>query len=129
MIQTDGGSSMPIGAAVLWDMKLMALLHLPMMVIWGILARQQYREHTSSCHHHYHCSHGSKDNCSLCKRRHQQRRAETQASTLILMLAVLVQILKCVRIFIPLLLILLSGDVETNPGPTCKLCATPSVEF
>ncbi len=104
-------------------MILVMILHMPMMMIWWSFAKLQYREHTQTCHYHYHCNHGLSDKCSLCSRHHQLRSSlsnthtERQEPTATLMLALLKQILKCAQIFVPVLLILLCGDVETNPGP------------
>ena len=105
---------------VLWNLCLTVFLHVPMMVIWWRFAKLQYTEHALSCHYHYHCNHGHSDNCSLCHCRLLQWPAITrvgrQQATVTLLLALFLQTLKCVRIFIPIFLILLSGDVETNPG-------------
>ena len=107
--------------AVMWNMNLVFILHLPVMMIWWSFAKLQYLEHVKTCHYHSHCDHKLSDKCSLCSRerlRISSLNTDRQESTLTLMMALLKQTLKCAQIIIPLLLLLLlSGDVETNPGP------------
>ena len=105
----------------MWTMNMVIFLNFWLMMIWWKYANLEYAEHVESCHFHQHSSHGRNDNCSLCSR-HQQLLSShlsnlNHKSTVTLVLALLRKTLKCIQVMFLVLLILLAGDVETNPGP------------
>ena len=128
---------------VVWNFNLLMFVGTLLVVNLWCFAQSQYTEHMQSCHYHSHHDHCHKPTCSFClhhglRQSLVKKRWSYWTSLASSMVSLLLQLLKCVRIFIPLLLILLSGDVETNPGPgqsmynyVCKLilliaCGRPS---
>ena len=110
---------------VVWTMNIVIFLNFWLMMIWWKYANLEYAEHVKSCHFHQHSSHGLNDSCSLCSR-HQQLHLFTRSpeSTVTLVLALLRKTLKFIQVLFLVFLILLAGDVETNPGPGKKtLCS------
>lgn len=109
-----------IVGVVSWDLNSLVLLGLPVMKMFLLLAQTQYEEHSSLYHSN------SKRNCSLCSHyeiKEHRCHANSQISrlelliTMIVILASLKLAAKCSRFCAPILLLLLCGDVETNPGP------------
>ena len=110
---------------IMWTMNIVIFLNFWLMMIWWKYANLEYAEHVKSCHFHQHSSHGLNDSCSLCSR-HQQLHLFTRSpeSTVTLVLALLRKTLKFIQVLFLVFLILLAGDVETNPGPGKKtLCS------
>ena len=101
--------------AVVWNMGLLMFMNLPVMVTLGCFAWSQYTEHARCCHYHHHYRQCRRTNCSFCI--HHGLRENVFKTTSMKIIALFVQILKSARIFTLLFLILLAGDVETNPGP------------
>ena len=102
---------------MLGNVKMVILLNFPLMVMLWALARFHSLDHSSSYHHH-----DKHDKCSLCQHFSSSKgRSLSLTGRLVLSAIVMVLLLKLVlkysRVVVPLVLILLCGDVETNPGP------------
>ena len=105
---------------IFWNTFLVVLLNFPLMILTQVLAWPHHMDHASSYHHgNQHAK------CSLCRhwstgQGHTLSLREGLVISVLVMALLFKSSVKCVRVALPLMLILLSGDVETNPGPYGK---------
>ena len=88
-----------------------------MGMLWR-MAKFHWLDHSSSYHHNT-----KHDKCSLCSHYSSRKGCGLTLTGRLLVIAVIMlqkPVLKSFRVVIPLILILLAGDVETNPGPIGK---------
>jgi len=102
---------------VWWNFLVMMSMSIPIMWFMWALANDNAIQHFLACHFEY----GARS-CSFCSHYHFNSeycisQLKKQAIMIKSMMVLLKPLFERGGLIIPLLLILLSGDVELNPGP------------